>query len=180
MRELCGCAVAMVVLLGCGSGNSVMGTVGGKALRPAEAVYLRTTSSQVTVVLSDQGGICQRLKSGQRLSGQTVLAIHLLSSGAPVAQGTYTVASGEQDPDQEVLAQFEKSDASCASEFGINEGPLASAGTVELTGYAASGSDSASGTFDLSFGSDQLSGAFNAAFCDHTSLNSEAGRVCRR
>jgi len=122
-----------------------MGTIGGKAFAPMDAVAY--FPGNISIV--DFAGLCARGLSEAK-PGATYLNMFLGNGFAP---GTAHVGATGTTLNVQTLVV----DSQCNS-MGEN----ASAGSLTLTTVA---SDSVSGTFDFTFPSGNLTGSFSAAMC---------------
>ena len=176
----------MPCLLAACAGNSVNGTVKGAGLTPAEAVFVTVggmpgmgSNPMLVAFMSDQAGLCDKLKANQSFKGATAyqFMLHVLNTTgelAPLKLERYTITTTPATATGNVAqASFNKLDSTCASTVA---GPVpATAGSIELTSFSvnmASGGASATGAasadFDLTFGTDRVTGSFSARYCEAT------------
>jgi len=163
---------AGLALAGCGGPGSFNGTVGGLSLAVKDSIFLATRNSGqvagLTLLMTDQAGICEALKGGKLIhNGTYFFAVLGESSGsqltAPTA-GEYAVVTNSPPASRFFLGGLTKTDATCQSTNSVQ----AVGGTVTLSGYKAEAGGSMTGKFDLTFGqtAERGTGDFDADFCD--------------
>jgi len=163
--------IAVAASLGCGSSNSVNGTIQGQTLSAQDALLLTnnttvggTTVYGLGVSIMNISNACSTAQADISSNKDPANAASLtigIGSTSPIAAGTFNITSASS-PAADAI--FVKTDSSCHST--IDGGAAqATSGTVTLSSVSAS---SASGTFDLTFGSDHVTGSFSASSCTLT------------
>lgn len=171
---------AGLILAGCGGPGRFDGTVGGMSLAVKDSIFLATRNSgqvaMLTLLMTDQAGLCEALKGGKVIHGGTYFVAAMgESSGsqitAPTA-GEYTVTTGSSPASRFAFGALTKTDATCQSINSVQ----AAGGNVTMGGYKAEAGGTMTGKFDLTFGqaAERATGDFDADFCD-VSLNGSGG-----
>jgi hypothetical protein len=170
--------IALCLLTACG-GNSMTGTVKGASLEPKEALFFLWFGQPLPfIVLSDQTGMCDRLKANQVPRNATLLYLVVADINSdwsynPPQPAKYPLRTDSVDG-KTSTAVFDKQDDTCTSAIGGSV--TANSGTVELTSYnyhsstTSQPSGSTSGTFDLMFYMDHVTGSFSASYCPVTGI----------
>jgi hypothetical protein len=165
-----------LLMVACGSSDSVSGTVQGNSMTAQDAVYISQTQSAggnsffvTDVVIFNFGGACSRamadIPANKDPPNAAGLSLFVAGTGT-IAPGSFSVGSSGT---QTVGASFSKTDANCQSLVNAT----ATAGSITFSTINA---NQAVGTFNLSFGTDSLTGSFNASNCGVTlSSSSDAG-----
>ena len=188
-------------LFACGGPGSFDGTVSGVTLKPKETIFIRqpfqlslpgqtvpvTFGDAIGVLMSDQKGICDRLKNNTAVPGGVGLAIGLavtqggLSVSSDLTTGSYRLINPIVDafstPPQGTRLMypvFDKLDDNCQGTLKTNG--QASGGTVKVESFEAG--KTLTGTFDLTFGGGDGKGDFNATFCDYEVPNNATAPTC--
>ncbi|WNG42675.1 hypothetical protein F0U60_00145 [Archangium minus] len=172
--------LATTALVGFGGANVAFnGSVDGHTLNVRDAAVVRVgdeTGSTLMVVMSDQEGVCERLRQQQQASSSTELSFALFKVGPELEPlgaptGVYSVRSlrdMELEPGA-LLSQayFHKRDASC-NEQVEDERALGYSGHIAFQEPDANGL--AHLRYDISFGAqnDRVTGELSARLCDFT------------
>jgi len=156
-------AVVLAILAtACGGGpGSVEGSVAGRSLQVADAIFFaRTSPNQAMVVLSSRAKACETSSHGANPAGATLLRFTLeaWTQGVPswLDVGDYKV--DDRADKRAINVQFLAFDASCQ---GLPAQP--SGGTVTLDEVDAQ--TKMAGSFELKFDSQSLRGEFEATHC---------------
>lgn len=168
--------VCLTALVGCGSGNSVTGTVQGNSLAAQDALSFQASESfggvtefLVGALIVNISSACSTATNDQATNktppNLTGLSLAVANTAA-IAPGTYNITSSSVPA---ASAGFTKTDATCNNTVNAS----ATAGTITIS---AIDSSHAQGTFNLTFGSDTLTGNFNAPNCNiNLNGNPDAG-----
>jgi hypothetical protein len=152
--------------IACGKSGSFTGTVSGKGLSVADAIFFEMASTGTTpatdtafIVLSSTANACDDVTNSKQRKGLTIMALNVTaidpnSSTVAITTGTYDATSQTK----QAGGLFEATDTSCNATVTA---PV-TAGTVTLTAFSKT---QAEGDFNLTLGSDTVSGHFSAAQC---------------
>jgi hypothetical protein len=177
-------ASLLASLGGCGTGDSVSGSVQGYGLAASDSVFGQssvtfagTTLYSTLVTLTDYPNACavEQAMASQGVVKPNATRLTLLAGAeSPIATGTYNVATAAGAPPPAVGAIFDKTGSNCTTV--VDGGPLsATGGSVTFTTVSPS---RVAGSFTLSFGSDQLTGSFSAAPCGASSGDGGTSLTC--
>ncbi|HEU4759266.1 MAG TPA: hypothetical protein VFT91_04710 [Dehalococcoidia bacterium] len=170
-------AMAVAGLLTACGGDFFSGTVRGASFQPRDAVFMTSsppgsTGQLAFVAMSDQSGLCDKLKANQAPKSSSmfglVLGVMDTTGLGALVPGSYVVVSRSSSTTGNIsMAFFDHLDAWCQSTFGPASAE-GTAGSVELTDITIEAGGSASGTFDVNFDTDRVTGSFVAPYCDGT------------
>jgi hypothetical protein len=172
-------------LVACGGPGHMDGTVAGINLSVKDAIFALIKDSNgksagLFLVMADKPDLCTTLKANRQpknLTGALFSMVHYTDTGMVLAPdtGDYTVINATPPRGgRYASAFFTRTDANCTPTIAQAAG-TGSSGLVKLTSLKSEPGGFASGTFDVTFGaSDRVTGSFNAAFCDVTTLGSNA------
>jgi hypothetical protein len=154
--------------IACGKAGSFTGTVSGKSLSVADAIFVEQASTGTPasdlalIVLSSTANACDDVTNNKQHKGLTILGLTLVaadpnSSTVAITTGTYEASTSNQTT-KAAGGLFEATDTSCQPTVTAQ----VSGGTVTLTTFSKS---LAEGDFNLTIGTDSVSGHFSAHQC---------------
>lgn len=178
LRKAALLSVALFVV-GCGGPGSFNGTVDGKSLSVADAVFVPLNDSNgnkvgVVLVMSDVPDICSAMKANRAPKGATSATFVLMRFGsdgkvlAPDVGDFKLTDNLDAQPTENIgFGGFSKSDANCTNEVASDHSG-AKSGLVKVDSIELKSGGALSGTFDATFGTqnDKATGSFNAEYCD--------------
>ena len=185
MKRITFVLAAALVFSACGGPGHMDGTVAGINLSVKDAIFalIKDTSGNTAglyLVMADKPDLCTTVKANRQpknLTGLVFSMVQYTDTATILAPdvGDYTVVNSTPPRGGRYAgAFFAHTDANCTSTIAPAAG-TGSSGLVKLTSLKGETGGTASGTFDVTFGaSDKVTGSFNAAFCDVTTLGSNA------
>lgn len=173
---------ALTACLGPTAVNRVEGNVSGQGIDVKDAVFLLTPvpvppaaaggDTMLTLILSDQDNLCERLKKGDPPKGTKHVLMELVQFGEggqplPPTKGTYVVdefTSPVTGPGARGVSAFYAFDAE-GQPTVVGSEQLSVSGEVRIETYTEK--ERLVGSFEITYGTqkDSLKGSFSATYC---------------